>query len=256
MSWDFETAAVEDRHLVHLYSDPIALRDAVSAWFAPAFANGGGAILVATPAHAALVKEGLARRGLDLEGLVAADRLVVLDARATLRAFMVDGVPDYERFLRVLQPALEKASSGGRPVRAWGEMVDLLRKDGEVDAALMLESCWNAAMDTRDFRLLCSYEADALDPHTYRTLLAELCQGHSRLLGEPEAFEAEVRTSAISVLGYGVGGAVFAPQAAGATPWRMSATHAALHDLARRSPALAGRILGDVRRRRSGHDAV
>jgi len=46
---------------------------------------------------------------------------------------------------------------GSRPVRCFGEGVDVLWKAGLDDAALRLEDMWNRLTATRDIRTLCAY---------------------------------------------------------------------------------------------------
>jgi hypothetical protein len=85
--------------------------------------------------------------------------LLVLDAEETLSTFMKDGVPDPLAFRMTVGGVLDLATAG-RPnatVRAYGEMVDCLWKQGAVDAAIRLEMLWNQLADTRAFSLLCGY---------------------------------------------------------------------------------------------------
>jgi hypothetical protein len=44
-----------------------------------------------------------------------------------------------------------------RPIRAYGEMVDLLWKDGATTAAIRLETLWNQLARSDDFDLMCGY---------------------------------------------------------------------------------------------------
>jgi hypothetical protein len=56
---------------------------------------------------------------------------------------MVDGWPDEERFSRLVNRLLARATAKNRPVRAFGEMVALLWGSGNVEATLPLEHLWN-----------------------------------------------------------------------------------------------------------------
>lgn len=61
--------------------------------------------------------------------------------------------------LRAGEAVIARAS-GSRPggtVRAYGEMVDVLWKGGQMDAAMKLESLWNQLAHSHEFALLCGY---------------------------------------------------------------------------------------------------
>jgi hypothetical protein len=55
----------------------------------------------------------------------------------------------------VLDRAAESQPRAG--VRAYGEMVDLLWKQGAAAAAIRLEVLWNQLAESRAFSLLCAY---------------------------------------------------------------------------------------------------
>jgi hypothetical protein len=50
-----------------------------------------------------------------------------------------------------------RRSNDDRAIRAYGEMVDLLWKDGCEATAIRLETLWNQLARTCDFELLCGY---------------------------------------------------------------------------------------------------
>jgi hypothetical protein len=67
-------------------------------------------------------------------------------------------------------------------VRAYGEMVDLLWRDGKPQEAILLEEFWNDLRNTHSFTLLCAYvmgnfykQSDAEDFH-------KVCGLHSRAI--------------------------------------------------------------------------
>jgi hypothetical protein len=58
---------------------------------------------------------------------------------------MVDGQPQSVRFNYCMGEALNRACRGSRgsTLRVFGEMVDVLWKEGQHDAAIRLEVLWN-----------------------------------------------------------------------------------------------------------------
>jgi hypothetical protein len=58
----------------------------------------------------------------------------------------------------VATAALRRVGRGRETtIRAYGEMVDLLWKDGRSAASIKLEMLWNRLAGTHDFSLLCGY---------------------------------------------------------------------------------------------------
>lgn len=177
-----------DEHVAYTYHEQPALRDTVASWLAAPLRRGGGALLACTPTHADLVREGLRELGIDVEQAQTGGRLVALDAEALLPLFMVDGVPDAAAFRRVARGALSnvRARIGGGPIRAWGEMVDVLVKRGELDAADRLERLWNDTIREERIQLLCSYELDALDPSRRAAVLLDVRETHTAVVPQEE----------------------------------------------------------------------
>ena len=114
------------------------------------------ALIIATPAHHKKITAELRARHFDVEAMEAAGDLVVFDAEAMLETFMVGGRPDANLFQATAVRELDQRF-GTRPVRAFGEGVDLLWKTGRDDAAIRLEVLWNRLAATRDIKSLCAY---------------------------------------------------------------------------------------------------
>jgi hypothetical protein len=77
-------------------------------------------------------------------------------------------------------------------VRAYGEMVDLLWKDGKAEAAIALEELWNELAAKYQFSLLCAYSQETLDKPANGLDVRHICSRHSRVLPfEPEMLARE-----------------------------------------------------------------
>jgi anti-sigma regulatory factor (Ser/Thr protein kinase) len=150
-----------------------------------------GVLVVATPVHREALAQVLAQRGLQVEALQAAGRYVAVDAAETLQTFLVDGSPAALPFAVTAGALLDRAGAGGRPVRAFGEMVALLWAQGDVVPALELEALWNDLARTRRFLLLCAYPAATLTHGDELAPLAVVCHEHSALLA-PSSYSSEV----------------------------------------------------------------
>jgi hypothetical protein len=173
-------------HFVQLYRDDGELARNAGRFLREGAVQGGCMIVVATPVHRDLLMEQLREAEIDVESFQTAGTLLCFDAEATLASLLVDGMPDPARFERLISRRVREmrvlAGKGG--VRAFGEMVDLLWKDGRPDAALQLEGLWNRLLENEELSLFCSYAMDFLEVHG-ESLRRMLCS-HSHLLPAPE----------------------------------------------------------------------
>jgi hypothetical protein len=146
-------------HAVQFYNDPASLSRMVAGFLAEGFTKGDAAVIIATPDHRLVIERDLRAAGIDVDTVKRLGELVVLDARETLNTFMVDGVPHGSIFKHVLGEVLTQINQTHPEctIRAYGEMVNVLWKDGLEAAAIRLETLWNELATTHDFKLLCGY---------------------------------------------------------------------------------------------------
>jgi KaiC/GvpD/RAD55 family RecA-like ATPase len=168
---------------VRFYQDRVSLSHIVADFIGDGLSAGHSAVVIATAEHRAAISEQLQARGFDLPRVEAQQRLFVLDAVELLQQFLVEGMPDAERFTAVIVPILEKASAanGRGPTRAYGEMVDVLWKSGQTVAAIRLEMLWNHLAHSYDFELLCGY---AMGNFYKDTAVEAICRQHTHAVSE------------------------------------------------------------------------
>lgn len=168
-------------HAVRFYKDDVELSSIVASFLAEGLGAADAGIVIATSAHGQKISEQLHGRGFDVQRLQDEQRLFVIDATAALGAFMVDGMPDRRRFRQSIVPLIEAASGGerGRTVRAYGEMVDVLWREGRSVAAVRLEMLWNELAKTHDFSLLCGY---AMGQFYKSADVRDICAQHSHVV--------------------------------------------------------------------------
>jgi CheY-like chemotaxis protein len=164
-------------HSMQFYASDQALAAAVAGFLAPAIEAGDGAVVVATPAHRMLLADQLAASGVDPLAAQARGDLHLLDARASLDAFLIDGRIAEPLFNRVIAPVVARVARPGRRFRAYGEMVDLLWQDGRIATAVSLEQCWNRLLATVPADLHCAYAAPTSE--LQRTCAAWIEQQHA-----------------------------------------------------------------------------
>lgn len=166
-------AGVETGHVVHFYDHAETLALAVADYLGAGLAEGGAALVVATPEHRAQVARVLTAAGIDIQEARAGGRYVELDAASVLEQFMADGSPDPERFVDTIGPLVRTADAVAHPLRVYGEMVDLLWQEGNVIAAEDLERLWNSIGAGRDFALFCGYLSAVVDASGSRDAVAD-----------------------------------------------------------------------------------
>ena len=170
-------------HAVRFYENEHELCRIVADFLSGGLAVGQPAIVVATPKH----RDGIAKRfdeiGLDIGELQRSGDLVLRDAREMLAFFMVDGMPDSGRFNTAMSRLIQQACRGrdDRPVSVYGEMVDVLWKDGNQPGAMRLELLWNQLAANHDFSLLCGYAVGSFYKGASRD---EICSQHSHVLSD------------------------------------------------------------------------
>jgi hypothetical protein len=181
-------------HGVQFYNHPDALCRIVGTFLGEGLEQGAVAVLIVTPDHAAKIDSRLRDRGLDVDALKRQGAIVTFDARDTLESLMGGGMPNPGVFRRTVGGMLNDARRGQQPhaIRAYGEMVDLLWKDGLEAAAIRLETLWNQLAGTHDFSLLCGYsmgnfyKGAALDDirrqHTHQVADDRMVRLEARLL--------------------------------------------------------------------------
>ena len=146
-------------HAVRFYKDSDSLCRIVGHFIAAGLAAGEPAILIATPGHTTAIEACLRGTALDVEALKRRGDLIALDARKMLATFMADGLPNAAAFRQHVGGVITQAGRGREQstIRAYGEMVDLLWKDGLTAAAIQVEGLWNQLAREHEFKLLCGY---------------------------------------------------------------------------------------------------
>jgi hypothetical protein len=192
-----------EEHVVQLYgSDDRLLTRNVGRYLEEGLKRGDGLLVIATPEHRSSLARCLSNQT-SYSSAVLEGRLVFLDAAATVNRFLIHGVPDPERFGTVVGEAVRavRSNAGHTGVRAYGEMVGLLWKSGNADAATRLEELWNGLLKASDVSLFCAYPIDVLSPDFHTSNVDALLCAHTHLLPIDVALEDAVNRALDEVLG-------------------------------------------------------
>jgi hypothetical protein len=168
-------------HAVRFYESVRSLAQIVAEFLGGGLVQHDPAIVIATAAQRAAIVRELVARGFDVVHLQRSGDLLMLDAQETLDEFMTDGTADHAKFKEVMCRVMQNACRGRAncTVRIYGQMVDVLWKDGQRDAAIRLEMLWNQLAMPEAFSLMCGYAMG----HFYKDVkFEEVCRQHTHII--------------------------------------------------------------------------
>src|ERR1700722_10169740 len=141
-------------HVLLFYRRDSELVDQVCEYLAGGIERDEVIVVIATADHREAIRTNLAK---SCGNAVGNSNFLELDAAETLGRFRSDGRIDRTKFRDLVGRVVLEASVSGRPVRAYGEMVTLLWKAGDVLSAIELETLWNELQMELSFSLVCAY---------------------------------------------------------------------------------------------------
>jgi hypothetical protein len=168
-------------HIVYSYTDDHDLLNAVTLFASAGLTKKEAVILVVTANHAEMIQQRLEQEGFRLAELHESGRLVFANAEQVLATFLVDGHMDEQKFKSGLGSLIDSArgSSGRtRPVRVFGEMVDLIWLSNP-SVTLRLEQLGNDVIKSHSVTVLCAYSVGGTKPNS---IAAPLLACHSQAL--------------------------------------------------------------------------
>jgi hypothetical protein len=171
-------------HAVQFYKDEQSLAATVAQFLGEGINAGQPGLVIATPYHAEAIVREMTARGLNVDALRSTGELQFFDAEKVLASFMVGATPDPVLFRTKVGEVIEKLCAGRTPcpIRAYGEMVDLLWQDGNADGAIKVEILWNRLAAAYDFALLCGYAFGNFYKETRDARYQQVCDQHSQVI--------------------------------------------------------------------------
>jgi hypothetical protein len=167
-------------HGVRFHRSAEARCSLVTDYLVSGLANGEPALVIATTEHLIAILTRLST-AMDVAELQRAGLLIVQDTHDALALVQRDGRIDRRLFYDTVSPTLERLSQkAGRPVRVYGEIVDVLWQQNLRVSALQLELLWNTLASQHEFSLLCGYSANGFQFD--RPAAAQVCRSHTHVL--------------------------------------------------------------------------
>jgi CheY-like chemotaxis protein len=171
------------RHEVLFYPDDAVFLDSCTRFIAAALDAGNVPAVVATESHRDSLFQRLKAEGLDVDAEIKHGRYISLEVAKTLSTFMVNDMPDWERFFEVVGGLVSGAAKAGKGehsrVAMWGECGPLLWAEGKVDAAIRLEQLLNWLATIYEFDVLCAYALSSFHGEEHWHIFQSICTEHS-----------------------------------------------------------------------------
>jgi hypothetical protein len=169
------------KHSVRFFDSLESRISTIADFVQEGLANGATVLSVATRHTWTGVEAVLRGRSVPVDNHAAAEQLLMLDAHKQLERFMSKDVPDPVRLEATLGAMVQELSAGPRPLRIYGEMVDVLAERGLHIAAQRLEQLWNSLAARTQFELFCGYTAGHFGNERTAPTLQAICAEHSHV---------------------------------------------------------------------------
>ena len=176
-------------HSVQLFDSPDSAAAALAAFVKDGLVAGERILLVTRLENWNRAAVELARDQVPLSDAIQSGRLTVCDSAHTLEALLDDGMPSSERFDRAVGSLVARLADGA-PLRAYGDMVDLLAAEGGFAAAARLEQLWNDLRQRIPFTLFCGYSSAHFADADTSDSLRRIRHLHSHEACAPDDFMA------------------------------------------------------------------
>jgi DNA-binding NarL/FixJ family response regulator len=171
------------QHEVEFYADDSAFLDGFTRFIEAALKIGNAVVVMVSAPHRNSLHERLRAGGLDIGAAIDQGKYISLDRAEALPLFMVNDMPDPNRFFKVTGDRIRdaaKAAKGDHPrVAACGECSPLLWELGNADAAIALEQLWDEIARTYDVDILCGYSLGSFQGAIGSQVFEKICAEHS-----------------------------------------------------------------------------
>ncbi len=168
-------------HIVQFYDGEDFLCQTVCEYAAGGLGSGDPVVIIATKSHLRAFTERLEANSINTTRALVRGQLTLLDAEDTLSLISNENDIDWARLKTYVGGLIEKLRRlhDERPVRVFGEIVDLLWKEGKRQTAIRLERFWNELAKLESFSLLCGYSLDNFPSADDSSDHRQICGIHS-----------------------------------------------------------------------------
>jgi signal transduction histidine kinase len=169
-------------HAVQFYESEDYLIGLIAGFVAEGLMDRQPTVVILAPHRVDPLTRALEDKGVNVANETASDFLILVDAAETLNGLMDGNRPVHDRFRTLVSPVIARSAArkpGG--IRAYGEMVDLLSRRGNTDAAIEIEELWNEVSREQPISMLCGYHMGSFRDATHTASLDRICRAHTRV---------------------------------------------------------------------------
>lgn len=179
---------VKAAHEMHLYLDDDDLLGQTIRFVEQALERGNAVVLIATETHRHGLMQRSQARDLLFVAAMAEGRLTLLDAAEILALFMINELPNPDRFMRFTTGLIAGAAKAlkGKDARviACGECAPLLWAQGNAEGAIRLEQLWDRFAAAYSVDILCHYPVSSFATRKNNQMFQRIFAGHSAVHGQ------------------------------------------------------------------------
>lgn len=172
-------------HIVQLFDSEESRARVVAAYLLEGLACGETLLAVMLPENWKRTARRLQDSGVSVRTAIDRGRLTVLDAEESLAECTLNDWPVEERLDRSAGALVRELRRRGPALRVYGEMVDLLARDGNFRSAQRMESLWHELASREPFTLFCGYSSVHFGHPSSLGALKSICATHTRVESEP-----------------------------------------------------------------------
>ncbi len=169
-------------HEVQFYPDDDALVVGFTSFIESALKAGNAVIVAATESHGKSLLQRLLEHGIDISTAAEEGRYLSIDLAETLSSFMVNDLPDPERFLRVVGDLIgtaARATAGKHSrVAVCGECASILWAQGNADGAIQVEQFCNQLTKQYEVDILCGFSLNSFYCEADKQVFQRICSGY------------------------------------------------------------------------------
>ena len=170
-------------HVVQFYEAEPFLVHVACEFISAGLVSGEQILVIATRAHIDAFSTHLRGRGCAVELAIASGQLTFVDAHHLLERFLVNDSLDRNLFREQMEHTFAALPPFCVPrrLRVYGEMVDVLSRRGNLDAACHLEAAWSELCAKDEFTVLCTYDLGSFQLERNTVYFDEICRHHTHV---------------------------------------------------------------------------
>lgn len=172
-------------HTARFFDSDESRAKSVAEFLAEGYACDETLLVIARPRLWTEVQGELISLAFPVAAAIAQKRLIVRDAVEMLNRISHHDVPSAPLFDSIIG-SMVRSAGHGRPVRAYGAMVDILAQQSEFEEAVRLEDLWNALSRHVPLNLMCGYCSAHFVAPGAQDALSDICAAHDRVDMQPQ----------------------------------------------------------------------